>query len=167
MKRSVLVSILAALTLAPTLMADEASHREAAYRYLEASQARRSLDQAMSMVETMIAQQMDSLDLPAAGQEISSEIRKDMLTRLSDMLRWEEMSEFLVATYVDVFSEKELLGLAEFYQSELGRKVLEKQPELMQKSMAWTQQRMQEYMPTLLQSIEEATAELREKYPDE
>ena len=166
MKRIVLISILAALTVAPTLMADETSHREAAYRYLEVTQARRSLDQVMNMMETMVSQQMDSLNLSAPGQKPSLEISKDMLTRLSDLLRWEDMSEFLVTTYVDVFSEEELLGLVEFYQSELGQKVLEKQPELMQKSMAWAQQRIDEYMPTLLQSMEAATAELREKYPD-
>ena len=165
MKR-VLISILAVFAMSSVSLADEASRRAAASRFLEASQARRTLDQAMEMMDTMVSQQMGSLDLPAEGRELALEMHEELVSWIGGLFRWEEMSGFMVTTYAEVYSEEELLGMADFYESELGRKFLEKQPELMQKSMVWAQQKMEEIMPEILGRVEAVTAELREKYPE-
>ena len=163
MRRFVLLS-LAVLAMSTATVADEVSHREAAHRVLEASQAEKSLDQVLEIFDGMLAQQMASLDLPAEGQEAAREMQAEMTSWMTDLLRWEEMSAFLETMYVEVFSEEELNQLADFYDSEIGQKLLERQPEILQKTMEWTQGQVAERMPEFLERVEARTKELEERF---
>jgi hypothetical protein len=51
-----------------------------------------------------------------------------------------------------------------FYKSPLGKKVIEKTPELMQKSMAQTQALYQKRMPEFLKRMEKASEDLLATY---
>jgi len=51
--------------------------------------------------------------------------------------------------YAEVLSPEEVKGLIDFYKSPTGQTFLDKQPLLMQKSMAMSQQKMIELMPRL------------------
>lgn len=163
MKRMIL-SILAIFALASVAVADEASHREAAVRVIEASQVQKSLEQIQGMFEGMLSQQMGALEVPSEGKAAFEAMQAEMSSLMSDLLTWEELSEFTVTTYVEFFSEEELNELTDFYKSELGQKLIERQPEIMQKSMQWAQTKVQERMPEFLKRLEEATAEFQEQF---
>ena len=57
--------------------------------------------------------------------------------------------------------------LADFYESELGQKVIERQPLILERSMMWSQQKVQERLPELMRRIDGAIRELRQQYPGE
>ena len=48
---------------------------------------------------------------------------------------WGKVRTQYVDLYTGTFTEKEIKSLVDFYKSDLGKKVSEKMPELMQKSM--------------------------------
>jgi hypothetical protein len=74
----------------------------------------------------------------------------------------EEMKVDVASAYAEVFSEDELRGIIEFYQSPLGAKLLEHMPELSQKSVQISQDRMKSMMPEFKQLGEEYGARIRE-----
>ena len=68
----------------------------------------------------------------------------------------EKMRADYVAIYAETFTEEELRGMVEFYQSPVGRKLIEKTPELMRRSMMITQKQMADMMPKVEAAVREA-----------
>jgi hypothetical protein len=62
----------------------------------------------------------------------------------SDILDWEKLRDQIADIYVQVFTEDELNELIRFYQSPVGQKLLEKTPEIMQKSVEIVQTILQD-----------------------
>jgi hypothetical protein len=71
----------------------------------------------------------------------------------------DSMKKETAAIYAELFSEDELKGLIEFYNSDLGKKFSEKQPDLMRRSMELSMGRMQNAMPQIMQKIQQEKLE--------
>jgi len=69
---------------------------------------------------------------------------------------WKDLKPSIMKAYADTFSEKEIKELTAFYNTPLGQKVLEKQPELQQRIMQLTVAHVQKSAPKLQQKIMEA-----------
>jgi hypothetical protein len=157
--------VLVSLFIGPALSgADENSHRKAALNLIEVANVEKLLDQVIVSVEAMMRQQFNGMDLPPEGQAAAEKLQKEIIVWMSEIFQWEQMKNLYVDLYADVFSEQELNELIEFYQSPLGRKLLAKMPELMQKSMMKTQAVIQEKMPEFQRRMEASIAELEKKY---
>ena len=144
--------------------ADEASHREAAYRLLELTGSQKTIDQIIESMDAMMTQQLAALDLPAEGTAAAEKMLDELMVWFAEEFDWEAMSEFLVDTWVEVFTEEEVQGMVDFYLTPLGQKLIEKQPLVMQRSMEWAGQRVQALMPELQSRMETVVAELQEQY---
>lgn len=100
--------------------------------------------QAMKQVMLSMIDQMRPVlkDLP---DEFFEEFKKAALS--------EELPELLVAVYDRHFSHEEILQLIDFYQSPIGRAMVERQPLIQQDSMgagqAWGARKAQEIMARL------------------
>lgn len=81
-------------------------------------------------------------------REFSGKLSDHMMAYLTD----EELKVDIAAIYAEVFTVEELRGVVDFYRSPIGKKLVERMPELMQKTMLITQDRMKAMMPEL-QSI--------------
>ncbi len=71
----------------------------------------------------------------------------------------EEMKADFTKIYSEVFTKSELQGLADFYGSTAGQALIDKQPEIQQKSMAVMMPRMMAAMPQIQQLSAEFTKE--------
>ena len=69
----------------------------------------------------------------------------------------------MVKLYTSNFSESELKELVAFYQSPLGKKVLEKMPQLTQQSAQMTQAKLESAVPVVNKLLADMTAELEPK----
>lgn len=69
----------------------------------------------------------------------------------------------MVKLYTTNFSESELKDLVAFYQSPLGKKVLEKMPQLTQQSAQMTQAKLESAVPVVNKLLADMTAELEPK----
>ncbi|MNE88828.1 hypothetical protein D3C80_1861720 [compost metagenome] len=73
---------------------------------------------------------------------------------------WDKLKPELVKIYTSNFSEQELKDLIAFYESPLGKKVLEKMPSLTQQSAQLTQSRLEAAVPEVNKLLSDMTSEL-------
>ncbi|RSK46832.1 DUF2059 domain-containing protein [Hymenobacter rigui] len=122
-----------------------ASQRKAAEELLAATNSEKNLTES---IDRMLAVQIEQ----NPGMKA---VEPEMRAYLNKYMSWNAMKEDMVQLYAREFSEKELKELAKFYQTSIGRKTIEKMPQLMAASMEIGQRRMQEHLPELQQAIAE------------
>ncbi len=164
MRKMLLIAGLVVCLAAPALAAEESSHQKAAVKLLEIMRTQRMIDQMMTGLDGMMKQQFASMDLPPEGRRAAEEMREEIMDWFSEFFVWEEMRGMYVEIYTEVFTEAEINELIDFYQSPLGRKMIDKMPELMQKSMQKTQMMMQRKMPEFQKRMRKKMEELKERY---
>ena len=124
------------------------------------------VDQTMQsmqgQVRGMMEQQFETYATCDAAQpvirEFSSEVTDELMSQLTD----ESLKVDIAAIYADVFTTEELQGIIDFYRSPLGGKMIERMPDLMQRSMQITQSRMKAMMPELQSLSEQYAPRIRE-----
>jgi hypothetical protein len=164
MMRQVALGVLLLLGSGSVAIADEASHREAVFRLLEVTNARQTIDQVMESMDSMARQYLAAVELPPEGRAEAERRLAEVMTWFSQAFEWETMSEFMVDTWVDVFTEEEIQAMVDFYMSPVGRKLVEKQPQMMQRSMQWAAQRVQALMPEFQSRMQTVVTDLQGKY---
>ena len=70
-------------------------------------------------------------------------------------MSWDSLKADTIQIYMAEFTEKELEELNRFYETEVGRKMVEKMPTLMGKGAELGAKRVQEHMPELQSAIAE------------
>ncbi len=70
-------------------------------------------------------------------------------------ISWDNLKEDYISIYAETFTEEELKGLVTFYKSPVGRKFIEKQPELMKRTMEISQEKMMELIPKMQELAKE------------
>src|SRR5262249_8056641 len=122
-----LLTMLAAALLAagPAPAADEPSksHKEAA----------EALHKAMKMDRTMDAAIDELIDLQIKANPQLTKYKDVMKKFYNKHIRYVKLKDDFVKMYTEAFTEKELKDLTTFYKTPVGRKLLKKQPGLMQK----------------------------------
>lgn len=162
MLRNVLLSVvlLCAATTTDRLRAKEESELELAVQLL----ALMDMDQMMTSMhqqfETMFDEQIKQFTTCEAMRPAIQAYSREMADLASTSLSANDFMPEVAQVYVDVFTEDELQELLAFYQSPLGQKMLEKMPELMQRSMTIAQQQMTTIMPQIQAAAERFSKEM-------
>lgn len=149
-----LIAILAASTSA---VASDASHEAAALRLLEVSRASQMMDQVYDSLTPQFVAMAEQMGIEGSQREIFDRHMTRVFEVMREEMSWEKMEPHLVSAYTEVYTEKELMELVDFYESPVGQKFLEKMPELMDETIKMTQSMMGEFYGR----IEELQAELQ------
>ena len=126
-----------------TALADEASHRKAAESLLALMDMENLLNKSVDQMLAMQVQQN-----PALGQ-----FQPQMKEFLNKYMSWTSLKDDMTKIYTSEFSESELNELNKFYQTPLGKKMIQKMPALMAKGAEIGQKRVQEHLPELEAAI--------------
>ncbi len=147
-----------ALLIAPAvLFADDASHRKAAQELVEISGSKEAMGVGFKgALEPMLAQ-MKQRGMPDAAV---AEIRQAMDEWYAAEIKWEEFQPKITELYVQEFTEGELRDMIAFYQTPTGKKMLQKLPSVMQKSM----QIGQEYFQSKGEQLNARIMQIVQKY---
>ena len=97
-----------------------------------------------------------------AAKPLELEFKQKLLDQLLKNLESDEVKVDMGAIYAQVYSEDELRDLAAFYKSPLGKKYLQHQPELLQRSMELGQARVIELKPQLEKLAQEYSPRILE-----
>ena len=82
------------------------------------------------------------------------QVNKDSVTAfLKRTMSWEAVREDLIEVYMSEFSESELKDISAFYLTPSGKKMAEKQTNIMTKLMQIGQQKMQSHMPEMMNML--------------
>lgn len=105
-------------------------------------------------MEHPYARTMDAMIKSQVAQNPMLSQFEDVMRRFFDQyLSWQVVRPDLVRVYALTYTEDELRQLTAFYQTPLGRRLLETMPEVSRRSTEFTQRRVMEHMPELQQQI--------------
>lgn len=121
----------------------------------------KTMQSMQGQMRGMMEEQFKSYAACEAAQPVLEEFSGRLTDRMMGYLTDEELKVDIAAVYADVFTVEELRGVVDFYRSPLGKKLVERMPELMQKSMVITQDRMKAMMPELQALGEEYGARIQ------
>lgn len=163
MKRWIAFAV-SGLLFAGTLTAADATPAEkkyadedyaAAYAVLEASGARDSLARSTEKMTELMVRSNPKL-APVQG-ELNAFYAKN--------LGYDALKKDLAEVYLKIFTRDELIELAAFYASPIGRKIAENQATLSSESARVGQQRVQQHLPELQAILMKALQNAQAKQP--
>lgn len=145
--------------------ADQASHARNAERFLQLANADRLAVPVYAQVQQMFAQRFAETQAPENKKALLERYQAKADTALDKAIGWKKLEPELVSLYTSQFTEQELAGLIEFYESPLGKKMLDKLPELNARSAQLTQKKLEAAVPEVNKLLAEMTAELDTQKP--
>ncbi|QKE62668.1 DUF2059 domain-containing protein [Aquipseudomonas campi] len=165
MSRLRLVCSALLLAVSGPVFADAASHAAQAERFLELTRADKLAVPVYAQVQQMFAQRFAQAQAPADKQALLESYQVKADAALNRAIGWDKLEPDMIKLYTSTFSESELQELMAFYQSPIGRKVLEKMPVLAAQSVQISQSRLQAAVPEVNRLLEEMSAELDKQKP--
>ncbi|MCQ4232244.1 DUF2059 domain-containing protein [Pseudomonas stutzeri] len=145
--------------------ADQASHARNAERFLQLANADRLAVPVYAQVQQMFAQRFAETQAPVNKKALLERYQAKANTALDQAIGWKKLEPELVSIYTSQFTERELAELIEFYESPLGKKMLDKLPELNARSAQLTQKKLEAAVPEVNKLLAEMTAELDTQKP--
>lgn len=122
---------------------------QAGRELLEASRTRENFIRALEM----------GLEQGAGTDELTPAVRQALTNFMNEHFRYEDLEPDFVRMYTELFTEEEMRGMAAFYRTPLGQRMVEMLPELTVRSQAIVNDRLQAAMPELMETIMEAMEE--------
>lgn len=156
--------VLPLLVLAPVVHAGDASHRASAERFLKLANADEMTAPVYLQVSRMLTTQFSQMGGSMQYESILRKYQQRARAELDDILAWEVMRDELIDLYLPLFSEQEFEQLADFYESDVGRKLMQHLPDLTRDSMAISRARVEDKVgPQMQKLIEEMGAEVEKQ----
>lgn len=130
--------------------ADDATKSAKAEELMQLTQG----DQMMKMMEPMIKGMMAQADkdMPAEQRARAGDFQEKLLALMAVSLN--KAKPALTKIYTDTYTEEELDGILTFYKSPVGKSLIQKMPEVMQRSMPVMMQMMSDLQPELKKMME-------------
>jgi uncharacterized protein len=147
--------------LSGAVQADEKSHRQAAEDLMAATQADQMINAVYAQVDGSFANMVRQMKLSPEQMAIAEKHMKRSTQVMREEITWAKLKPEITAAYVSVFTEDELKQLIAFYNSPIGKKMVEKMPELMRASMQISQAHMQKILPRIQVISQEMVQELK------
>lgn len=144
-------------------LADAASHAADTEKFLLLMRADKLTVPVYAQVQHMFAQRFAEAKAPQSQQSVLESYQARANAALDRAVGWERLKPELVRLYTASFSEQEIGELIEFYESPLGRKVMEKMPALTAQSAQLTQAKLEQAVPEVNKLIEDMQKELGAK----
>lgn len=141
------------------VMADQASHRASAERFLKLANAEGMTAPVYEQVSRLINARFSQLGGSLQYEAVLRQYQQEARQVLDRELAWEAIRDDLIDLYLPLFSEEEFDQLAEFYQSPAGRKLMQHLPQLTRESMAISRVRVEERVEPRIQTLLDRMAE--------
>jgi uncharacterized protein len=159
MKKLVVVLLACAIFGGPTAFADEATKSAKIEEMLKLTNANQMLNQMFGQMKGMVHAQMSKVDIPPDKRQQAEQMEQQILQLVQDSLSWEKLKPKMIEIYAATFTEEEIDGILNFYKSPAGQAMLQKMPQLMQRSIAMTQEASQDLMPQIQKMMDELKAQ--------
>jgi uncharacterized protein len=142
-------------------LADEASKAAKIEEMMQLTHVERMTSQMLDQMKTMITAQIPTTGMSAEARQASDEMKEKMMALIAERISWARAKPEYMRIYSETFTEEEIDGILTFYKSPAGQAMLEKMPQLMQKSMAVGQKLMGDIGP----DMERMMKEMKYKHP--
>ena len=147
------------------VLADAKSHAADAERFLLLARADKLAVPVYAQVQQMFAQRFAESNAPQSEKAVLETYQAQANAALEQTVGWDKLKPDMVKLYTSNFNEQEMQDLIRFYESPLGKKVLEKMPTLTAQSAQLTQGKLEAAVPKVNQLLAEMTTKLTPKKP--
>ena len=133
-------------------------------RLLQVMDAQKVIDQMvpamMQATRTQMEQLLDRNQASQADRDRMQRILAAQEASVRDMLSWDKLKPLYVRVYSDTMTADEVLAMTRFYESPEGRSVMQKMPQILQRTM-------QEMQPLAESAVQEMMDEIEAEIGDE
>jgi len=161
MRRSLVLMAVCLALAAGFVNAQETPRRALAEELMNLINMRENMEKVYAMLKQMIPAQMErtaqATGQPGVPANASPRMEK-MMALITQELSWDKLKDDYITIYADTFTDEELKGIIAFYKSPVGQAFIQKQPELMKRSMEVTQKVMIQLMPKIQAIMKEEVA---------
>lgn len=133
----------------------QADARAVTEELLAVNNVQQNVERMFKQIKDIQLNQLQSLGIAADKKDGVDSLQERLFAVLEAEMSWESMKEEYIDIYTQVFTLEELQALLDFSQSEVGRRINDKMPLLMEKSMVIGQQRAQKAMPKMQEILED------------
>jgi uncharacterized protein len=148
-----------------TYAADQPASEASIRRLIEITQASKLMDDMLGQMDTFMQNSMQQAlgnrKLKPKQKAIMDDTRNKVVALFTNEMKWESLEPDLIAIYQKSFSEEEVTGMLDFYQTKTGQAVIKKMPVVMQHTMKMMQNRMTVIMPKIQQIQKESIERLK------
>jgi hypothetical protein len=147
------------------VLADAKSHAADAERFLLVAHADKLVVPVYAQVQQMFAQRFAESKAPQSEKAVLETYQAQANTALDQAVGWDQLKPDMIKLYTSTFNEQEMQELIRFYESPVGKKVLEKMPTLTAQSALLTQSKLESAVPKVNQLLAEMTRKLSPEKP--
>jgi len=140
------------LALGGAAHAEEREAAALASRLMRKHMPRAQFDRMMQM---MVGQMQEAMEQQAAasGTAVPPDFAARIATAVHEMVPYDEMMDTAAGVWMKHFTVAELKDLLKFYDSPVGKKLVDKQPEIAQDSMGVMMPMIQSRMPRIMEKL--------------
>lgn len=142
------LSLLAGSVLGQDLAARKATAEELLVVMKTPEMIGKTFESMKQMIPNQVKQMAGSMGDTNVPTEVNAQIQK-MMDLMSEEFSWAKMKADFIALYAETFTAAEMKDMITFYKSPAGQAFINKQPELMKRSMEVSQKIMMRVMPKI------------------
>lgn len=159
MKKTIAILTVSVLLSGGFAQAEDSGARALAEELLILMDVQSNIQKSFDAVKQMQATQFQSMAGDRKEQAIA--MQQKVMDLIAGEMSWDKIKADYVGIYAETFTADELKGIIDFYKTPVGKKFIEKQPEMMEKSMRITQKQMMILMPKIQALTMEAAGPAR------
>ncbi len=157
MKKLLTVIILGLAVMSSTVQAAPPSSAQIE-RLLQVMEAQKIVDQMipamMQQSRMMVDQNLAKSDTSEADKARANQVMASQEASLRAMLSWTNLKPVYLRVYSDTLSAEEVLAMTRFYESPEGRSVMQKMPQILQRTMVELQPLAQSAMEKMMADLQ-------------
>jgi hypothetical protein len=157
-KNVIVVSLAAIFTFCDFVSADSIEKAKELIRVMEMT---KQITTAQQQMEQFAEQMVNSQGLSEDDAKKAKDLAKKSITSSFEAVMQIDWESMFAEIYAEVFSEDEIQGLIDFYNSPCGKKLLKKQPELMAATLQKMRTEMSKIMPKIQADVAKAVEEAK------
>ena len=127
-------------------------------RLLQVMEAQKIVDQMipamMQQSRMMVDQNLAKSDTSEADKARANQVMASQEASLRAMLSWTNLKPVYLRVYSDTLSAEEVLAMTRFYESPEGRSVMQKMPQILQRTMVELQPLAQSAMEKMMADLQ-------------
>lgn len=132
-----------------TVKQPEKSKTDYAKEIIELTDVKKTVDQVIMQLDQMQGSMLTQMGISGDEKEKAMEFQKKFQATMLEVLDFEKMEPDYIDLFVSVYTLEELKGITDFYKSPVGKSMVQKQPQVLKKSMEISQSRLQILIPKL------------------
>lgn len=161
MKRVMIFIVAAFVSCAAFAQTGQPASRASIEQLLEIMETRQMYDATMQEMSRMVDQSSARI-MNRIPQERQGKFKKAMAqldTIIMEEMNWDKMKPQYVQIYMETFTQQEIDDLAAFYQTPSGKSFIRKQPLVIQRTSAISQEKMGVIMTRISSMMQQVMAE--------